>query len=208
MTKDDSTRSGYNLRSGNTEFSSEDESSFVVNKSRSSKKTRMTLSESRFKKQLANIKKDIYQSSPYKTSTPQVSPSKTSKTTDSSSKIQATKRLQFDSVRLTRTGTVNMPTMRTRHQKQHLQEDIAVSEEPPTVGEADDSEEEEVEPPTKSSLIKAASQPVSKKLSGDNKTEEEQCFPVTWKEFALASFVTGVAGLGYLCYMTGYCRYC
>ncbi len=207
--KDDSIRTRYNLRSDQAEFSSEDESSFVVDKRRSSKKIRMSLSESRFKKQLTNIKKAIHKSSPYKTSTPQVSPTKTSETTDSPSKVRATKRLQFDSTQRMRTRTADIPPMITRRQRRSQDDEITVSEEPPTVAEADDSEEEEVQPVKKSpKKRKAASKPVSEEMPKEDKTEEEKCFPVTWREFALASFVTGLAGLGYLCYTTDYCRYC
>ncbi|XP_064399252.1 chromo domain-containing protein cec-3-like isoform X2 [Halichondria panicea] len=207
-TKDDSIRKSYYLRrSGTNEFSSEDESELGLQTSRNIHKTRMSLSESRFKKQLANIRKDIYTSSPRKTSTPQASPSKSPEATDSPSKVRATKKLLFDTKQSMRANAAGIPPMMTRRRQRNVEEDITVSEEPPTISQAEDSESEEIQLvkklPKKVTISKRAVKERPQKI-----TEEEQYFPVTWREFVLAGFVTGVAGLGYLCYNSDYCSFC
>ena len=201
-TVEDSSRK-YNLRSRAVEFSSEDELALDITAARSTKATRMSLSESRFMRQLDDIKKGKYSTSPHKTSTPQkTSPKLDEKEqTSSPSKVQATKKLLFDSS--VGSSTMPRPTMMTRRQ-QRLMEESVVAEAPPTVAQADD-EEPDYPPPVKKIIDDHV---VPEPPPAVEKTEEEQSFPVTWKEFALAAFVTGLAALGYVCYTTDYCRYC
>ena len=201
-TVEDSSRK-YNLRSKAVEFSSEDELALDITTTRSTKTTRMSLSESRFMRQLDDIKKGKYTSSPHKTSTPQKTLPKPDekKQTPSPSKVQATKKLLFDSS--VRSSTMSRPTMMTRRQQRLLEESV-VAEAPPTVAQAED-EEPDYPPPVKKIIDDHV---VPEPPPAVQKTEEEHSFPVTWKEFALAAFVTGVAAIGYVCYATDYCRYC
>lgn len=196
-TLDDSTRK-YNLRSTMGDFSSEDE--LVLDFTKNIKTTRMSLSESRFKKQLQDIKKGKYTASPRKTSTPQKTSPVFEKThTHSPSKVKVTKKLVFDNSAGFSVRTY--PAVMTRQMQRRLEE-ITAEEELSVVAEADDDEPEHPTPAKKSPKGKHVKEP------SDQKTEEEQCFPVTWKEFALAAFVSGVAAIGYMCYATDYCSYC
>ena len=189
----------YYLRS--TDFSSDEDSKG----SRQGSTTRMSLSESRFRRQLADIKEGKFPSPQLSTSTPQKGgqsrspkskqPASLSQQPElSSAKVQAKTRLLFDNSQGKVSVSVSTPPMVTRQQQRKLEEEI-------TVAEADDSETDA--PNAQDDVNK----PAQKKSSPDI-SEEEQRFPVTWKELALAAFVTGIAAVGYVCYTTDYCGYC
>ena len=96
-------------------------------------------------------------------------------------------------------------------QRQRLLEESTVAEAPPTIAEAPFTvaqADDDAEPDYPAPVRKIVDKHVDQEPSSTEKMEEERCFPVTWKEFALAAFVTGLAGIGYLCYTTDYCRYC
>ena len=186
----------YYLRS--TDFPSDEDSKG----SRQGSTTRMSLSESSFRRRLADIKEGKFPSPQHSTSTPQKGgqsrspkskqPASLSQQPElSSAKVQAKTRLLFDNSQGKVSVSVSTPPMVTRQQQRKLEEEI-------TVAEADDSETDAHDDVNK---------PAQKKYSPDT-SEEEQRFPVTWKEFALAAFVTGIAAVGYVCYTTDYCGYC
>lgn len=202
----------YNLRS--TDFSSDDDAGTVTRVNQKSP-TRMSLSESRFRRQLADIKKGNFPSPQRPTSTPQKagsSPSPKSQQPVSlfkqpepaSTKVQAKTRLLFDSSGSKASSSVRKSSIVTRQQRRKLEEEITVAEQPPTVAEADDSETDS--PPPAIKPQDQAKKPAQ--IETCPGIEEEQCFPMTWREFALAAFVTGLAAIGYVCYTTDYCGYC
>ena len=198
------TRSYY-LRS--TDFSSDEDSGAITRSSQRST-TRMSLSESRFRRQLADIKQGKFPSPQRTTSTPQKggqSRSPKSKqpaspprqTEPASTKVQAKTRLLFVNSQSKASPSVLKSSMVTRQQLRKLEDEV-------TVAEADESEPETPPPYMAQDNVDT---PALKKSSPDV-ANEEQCFPVTWKEFALAAFFTGIAAVGYVCYTTDYCGYC
>lgn len=201
IVKNEPIKSSYNLRSGTAEYSSEDESIFSI--TRNSRKTRMSLSESKIKRQMAILKKDIHSSSQPRTSTPQKSPSKSHETTSSPSKLRATKKLVFESTKSLRARAADIPPMMTRRRRKQETEASIVEEAPPISNDL-----KITQPPERSPKKVRINESVIEEYQPNKIEEEDQCFPVTWAEFALAAFVTGLAGLGYLCSSTDFCSYC
>lgn len=172
------------------ELSSEDDSKAVVSMSHKSSAARMTLSESRFRKQLTDIAKGIFSSPQHSTSTPQKAGSK-SPSTKSKSKAK----IKFESAKRTDSSFDQQSPMVTT-QDQDLEEENQITIEATMVAEADDEGD---------CLLSST---VVKKTAKRESSPETKCFPITWREFALAAFVTGVGAVGYVCYATDYCNYC
>lgn len=180
----------YQLRSKDSKeaaavVSSDEEESVpvVTRKSKASDSTRMSLSESNFRRQINKGGS----TSKKATSTPQPKAS-----TDQSPVIKT--KLKFDSSQLRRSGRNRGPVLTIervtddKNPQKNPEKNLSV------VAEAEEDDEPKEE----------KGRPMPEE-GGDNYPAWP---PVGWKEFLLAGFVTGLAAIGYVCYTTDYCRFC
>ena len=181
----------YQLRSRDTKqtsVSSDEESSPMVTrktKGTSSADVGMSLSESNFRRDIANVNKGS--TSKKATSTPQP------KSSTKESPVIKTK-LKFDSSQLRRSVRNRGPALTiervTEDEKRQKNPDNNLS----VIAEAEEEEQPEKERETP--------------IPEENSDNYPAWPPVGWKEFALAAFVTGLAAVGYVCYTTDYCKFC
>ena len=183
-------RSKDNTRTHQLLSSDEESSPVVVRKTRkdTSASTRMSLTESNFKRRLADINKRM-PTEVKTTSTPQPR-----NPTNQSPQVKT--KLKFDSSQLRRSGRTSGGPVLTIEQ---VTEDES-SKKVPTgnnlsiIAEAEDDLVPKEETPV-----------IEEEVGGENYPAWP---PVGWKEFVLAAFVTGLAAVGYVCYTTDYCSYC
>lgn len=182
----------YHLRSKDTKqisVSSDEESSPVVtHKTRgtSSGDAGMSLSESNFCREIANVNKGS--TSKKATSTPQP------KSSTKQSPVVKTK-LKFDSTNLRRSGRNRGPALTIEQVAEDEEHQKPQDKNLSVIAEA----EEEEEQPKKERKIP---------IPEENNDNYPAWPPVGWKEFALAAFVTGLAAVGYVCYTTDYFKFC
>lgn len=148
---------------------------------------RMSLTESNFRKRIADVNKGA-STSKKTTSTPQAKSSTAAK--QDSPQIKT--KLKFDSSKR-RSGRNKQPLI--------------------SIEQVTEGEENKNTDPNLSVIAEADDDPVQEaKEPSPADTSSDGGFPgwppVGWKEFAIAAFVTGVAAVGYVCYTTDYCKYC
>ena len=149
--------------------------------------TRMSLTESNFRKRITDVNKGA-STAKKTTSTPQ---SKGSTSAQQGSPQIKTK-LRFDSSKR-RSGRNKEPLI-SIEQVTDGEENKNTDPNLSIIAEADEDPAE------------AAKEPTPADTSGDGGYPGWP--PVGWKEFAIAAFVTAVAAVGYVCYTTDYCKYC
>ena len=165
-------------------LSSEDEPSPAVTRKAkgTTANTRMSLSESKFRRRIADVNKGV-STAKKATSTPQ--PKSTSRSP------QVKTKLKFDSSQQRRSGRKGGPML--------------------TIEQVtDDNKGEEKNPKENLSVVaEADEEPAKEEPQTPVPDENYPGWPaVGWKEFALAAFVTGLAAVGYVCYTTDYCSFC
>ncbi len=173
------TRRSYSLRSSNIrgDLSSDDDKKVVSSIKKPMQ--RMRLSEARFRKQIADIGKKKFVSS-----TPLVDAITT--------RTQAKSKLNFNASHL------EPSVQKKRTSTTTTEKTVTCTKIVDTVAEADD--EDYVKPQSQLKVVEISTTVVDKK-AGDVSYLPD----VGWKEFALATFISGVGVIGYLCYMTDYC---
>lgn len=153
--------------------------------------TSVSLTESNFKRQIADIsKKGAAGSKKAATSTPQPKSS-------AHQSPQVKTKLKFDSSQLRRSGRNRGPVLTIEQVSDDGDRNKKSENNLSVIAEAEDDDPREAEGEREEEKV------------ADDGGESYPAWPlVGWKEFALAAFVTGLAAIGYVCYTTDYCKYC